>query len=61
MANRSAGKNGAAASRHSGRHGQAKTTEAEKQRWIEENREAMKAYDEYVEKSGVFGDGLRLF
>jgi len=36
-------------------------TEAEKQRWIEENREAFRAYDEHVEKNGLFGDGRRLF
>ncbi|MBP2228848.1 post-segregation antitoxin (ccd killing protein) [Azospirillum agricola] len=36
-------------------------TEAEKQRWIEENREAFAAYDAHVEKHGLFGDGRRLF
>ncbi|MCM8737099.1 type II toxin-antitoxin system CcdA family antitoxin [Azospirillum sp. A1-3] len=36
-------------------------TEAEKQRWTEENREAFKAYDELVDKYGLFGDGKRLF
>ncbi|MGF7176769.1 type II toxin-antitoxin system CcdA family antitoxin [Azospirillum doebereinerae] len=36
-------------------------TEAEKQRWMEENREAFAAYDAFVEKHGVFGDEHRLF
>jgi post-segregation antitoxin (ccd killing protein) len=39
----------------------ARMTEAEKQRWIEENREAFKAYDELVDKYGVFGDEWREF
>ncbi|MBY6263195.1 hypothetical protein EI613_14915 [Azospirillum sp. 412522] len=39
----------------------ARMTEAEKQRWTEENREAFKAYDELVDKYGLFGDGKRLF
>ncbi|XWZ93428.1 type II toxin-antitoxin system CcdA family antitoxin [Azospirillum sp. B2RO_4] len=39
----------------------ARMTEAEKQRWAEENREAFKAYDEWVDKYGLFGDGKRLF
>lgn len=36
-------------------------TEAEKQRWIEENREAFEAYNEFVRTHGVFGDVKRLF
>lgn len=36
-------------------------TEAEKQRWMEENREAFAAYNDFVEKYGVFGDEHRLF
>ncbi len=36
-------------------------TEAEKQRWTEENREAFKAYDEFVDKYGLFGDEWRKF
>lgn len=39
----------------------ARMTEAEKQRWTEENREAFKVYDELVDKYGLFGDGKRLF
>lgn len=35
--------------------------EARKQRWVEENREAFKAYDEFVERHGVFSSGKRLF
>lgn len=38
-----------------------KATESEKQRWIEENRDAFRAYDAMVEKFGLFGDGHRLF
>ncbi|MFA5914094.1 MAG: type II toxin-antitoxin system CcdA family antitoxin [Burkholderiales bacterium] len=35
----------------------------EKQRelWLKENRPALEAYNEHVEKDGVFGDGLRSF
>ncbi|MGA1857723.1 type II toxin-antitoxin system CcdA family antitoxin [Azospirillum sp. 11R-A] len=43
------------------RRKRARMTEAEKQRWTEENREAFKAYDEFVDKYGLFGDGRRLF
>ncbi|KAA0594108.1 MULTISPECIES: type II toxin-antitoxin system CcdA family antitoxin [Azospirillum] len=39
----------------------ARMTEAEKQRWTEENRGAFKAYDELVDKYGLFGNGKRLF
>ncbi|WP_086935483.1 type II toxin-antitoxin system CcdA family antitoxin [Azospirillum sp. B510] len=35
--------------------------EADKQRWMEENREAFRAFDEHVRKNGLFGDGRRLF
>jgi len=38
---------------------QARMTEAEKQRWIEESGEAFKAYDELVDKYGVFGNEWR--
>lgn len=39
----------------------ARDTESEKQRWIEENREAFRAYDAMVGKFGLFGDEHRLF
>lgn len=39
----------------------ARGTESEKQRWIEENREAFAAYDAMVEKLGVFGEEYRQF
>jgi antitoxin CcdA len=29
--------------------------------WLEENREAIEAYNRYVEKHGVWSDGLRTF
>jgi antitoxin CcdA len=29
--------------------------------WLRENKPAMNAYNEHVEKSGVFSDGLRSF
>jgi antitoxin CcdA len=29
--------------------------------WLEQNREALEAYNERVEKRGVFSDGLRTF
>jgi antitoxin CcdA len=31
------------------------------ERWIEENRAAIDAYNEHVERDGVFSDGLRSF
>jgi antitoxin CcdA len=31
------------------------------QRWREQNREAMLTHNEFVEKHGVFSDGLRSF
>ena len=30
-------------------------------RWREENREAIAAYNEYVEEHGAFSDGIRAF
>jgi antitoxin CcdA len=30
-------------------------------RWLVENREALEAYNEHVERDGVFSDGLRGF
>jgi antitoxin CcdA len=32
-----------------------------KERWLEENREAIATYNSYVEERGVFSDGLRSF
>ena len=29
--------------------------------WVAENKSAMEAYNEYVDKHGVFSDGLRSF
>jgi len=34
---------------------------ARRARWREENREAIAAYNEYVEEHGVFSDGVRAF
>ena len=35
--------------------------EQARERWLKENRAGMQAYNEYVEKHGVFSDGLRTF
>ncbi|MCJ1885368.1 type II toxin-antitoxin system CcdA family antitoxin [Pseudomonas sp. LA21] len=31
------------------------------QRWLEQNRAAIEAYNQHVEEAGVFSDGLRSF
>lgn len=33
----------------------------EKSNWVEENQDAFRAYNEFIEKYGVFGDEYRLF
>ena len=33
----------------------------ERAQWLEKNRAAIEAYNEHVEKHGVFSDGLRSF
>ena len=33
----------------------------EAEQWLERNREALEAYNEHVEKHGVFSDGTRSF
>ncbi|HWG33725.1 MAG TPA: type II toxin-antitoxin system CcdA family antitoxin [Gemmatimonadaceae bacterium] len=33
----------------------------QRERWREENKEAIVAHNEFVEKHGVFSDGLRTF
>lgn len=35
--------------------------EARQQKWLEDNREAIAAYNEHVERHGVFSDGVRRF
>ena len=44
---------------------EASLTEAVRQRqreeWLRKNRAALEAYNEHVEKDGMFSDGLRLF
>ena len=35
--------------------------EAKRKKWRKENRDAIAAYNEYVEKHGMFSDGIRLF
>jgi antitoxin CcdA len=35
--------------------------EHKRQQWLEENKEAIAAYNERVRKQGVFSDGLRRF
>jgi antitoxin CcdA len=31
------------------------------QQWLEQNRNAITAYNKYVDENGVFGDGIRSF
>lgn len=38
-----------------------KLREAQQRQWREENREATAAYNQHVEKHGVFSDGNRSF
>ena len=33
----------------------------EREQWLEKNRAALEAYNEHVDKHGVFSDGLRSF
>jgi antitoxin CcdA len=35
--------------------------EQRRARWLEENKQAIEAYNEHVERHGVFSDGLRTF
>jgi antitoxin CcdA len=35
--------------------------EQAREQWLKENRAGMEAYNEHVEKHGVFSDGLRTF
>jgi antitoxin CcdA len=35
--------------------------EAKRKKWREENREAIQAYNEHIEKHGVFSDDVRRF
>ena len=35
--------------------------EAKARQWLEENRDAISAYNQWVEKDGLWSDGLRLF
>ena len=34
---------------------------AQRRKWREENREAIQAYNEHIEKHGTFSDGVRRF
>jgi len=36
-------------------------TEKKRDEWLEQNREALEAYNKRVEERGVFSDGLRTF
>jgi antitoxin CcdA len=38
-----------------------KLREAQQRQWREENRESIAAYNQHVEKNGVFSDGSRSF
>jgi antitoxin CcdA len=33
----------------------------ERSNWVDENQDAIRAYNEFIEKHGVFGDEYRLF
>ena len=35
--------------------------EARRSKWLEENREALEEHNAYIERHGVFSDGLRRF
>ena len=35
--------------------------EAKRKKWCQENRDAIVAYNEHVEKHGMFSDGVRSF
>jgi antitoxin CcdA len=35
--------------------------EKQKEAWLKDNRDAVDAYNEHIEKQGVFSDGLRQF
>ena len=37
------------------------TREIEQQRWLDENRDAIQAYNDHIQRDGVFSDGLRRF
>ena len=39
----------------------ARLAEERRRRWLEENREAIEAYNKHVEKYGLWSDGLRMF
>ena len=39
----------------------AELAEAKRKKWRQENRGAIAAYNEYIEKHGMFSDGVRLF
>jgi antitoxin CcdA len=42
-------------------HLHASQREEEARKWYEENKEAVDAHNEFVEKHGLFSDGLRKF
>lgn len=37
------------------------TRDIEQKRWLDENRDAIQAYNDHVERDGVFSAGLRTF
>lgn len=39
----------------------AELAETDRKKWREENREAIEAYNQHVDKHGTFSDGLRSF
>lgn len=43
------------------RHLETVIREARRRRWLEENRQALEEYNDYIEKHGAFSDGLRSF
>lgn len=38
-----------------------KTQEEERRRWVEENRDAIEAFNQRIERDGVWSDGFRRF
>lgn len=38
-----------------------KTREYERRRWVEENRDAIEAFNRRIERDGIWSDGLRRF
>ena len=46
---------------HTRKNTAAAIREEQRKRWLNKNRAALEAYNEHVERDGVFSDGLRSF